>query len=271
MSALLTPPALDFDHFLRLLGDAVGRDLHGVEHGTLLRDLDWDSLDMLAALSVLDDHGVHLPEQLPGELRTVGDLYHYLDVLFGTEPAPPRDQFTGPNVRLVPVNKGHEDYIHSLCTVGDHLTHFRFRGMTPSPEGFHRFLWDRAIAQFLVVTDSGPVGWVTSFDADFRNRHVHIAAVADPEHQASGFVAEGAALLVSYLFTQFDVRKVYAESLAVNFDRFCSGQRWMFEVEGRLVDHEYLDGEYHDFLTLAAHREAWRGVHRRLFHSAPRF
>lgn len=272
MSALLTAPALDFDRFLGLLGESVGRDIRHLDVDARLGDdLPWDSLDMVAALALLDDHGVHLPDELPGELRTLGDLYHYLDVLWGSSPPPERDQFHGPNVHLIPVNGGHADYLHQLCTVGDHLTHFRLRGMTPSPDAFHRFIWERSVAQFIVATESTAVGWVSSFEPDFRNRHMHIAAVADPEHEASGLVAEGAALLVSYLFTQFDVRKVYAETLAVNFERFCSGQRWMFEVEGRLVDHEYLDGEYHDFLTLAAHREPWRQVHRRLFRSEPQF
>lgn len=265
---------LEFEAFLCTMGDAIGSDLSGFDFDATLRDdLGWDSLDMLAALAVLDDHGVTLPEELPGELRTLGDLYHYLDVLAGSTSAlaEPRDAFHGPNVWLLPVTAAHEDYIYKLCTAGTHLTHFRLRGMIPSPESFHRFIWDKSIAQFLVCTEQGPVGWVSAFDADYRNRNAHIAAVADPEFAATGFVAEGAALLVSYLFTQFDLRKVYAESIEVNFQQFSSGHRWMFAVEARLVDHEYLDGRYHDLITVAAHREAWRTVHRRLFHSEARF
>jgi len=67
--------------FADLLGDHVGLDLSGADPGSLLREeLGFDSLAMAEALVLLADRGVHLPDELLPEVRTLGDLCHYAGV-----------------------------------------------------------------------------------------------------------------------------------------------------------------------------------------------
>jgi acyl carrier protein len=64
--------------FADLLGAHVGLDLSGAGPGSLLREeLGFDSLAMAEALVLLADRGVHLPDELVPEVRTLGDLCHY--------------------------------------------------------------------------------------------------------------------------------------------------------------------------------------------------
>jgi RimJ/RimL family protein N-acetyltransferase len=164
------------------------------------------------------------------------------------------------------------DFLFGLYSDGDHLVRYRLRGLTPSPESFVRYLWDHVLAQFIVETRAGrPIGVVSSFEPDFRNRFVHIAACSVAEYEATGLVIEGVALLVSYLFETFDFRKVYAESLEANFAQFALGEGRLFEVEGRLKQHEYVHGRYEDCVQLAVFREAWRQQHLRIFGEEGRF
>jgi RimJ/RimL family protein N-acetyltransferase len=269
---LLSPPPAsplaEFTRFAAELAALLDTSPAGWEPDTRLsEDLHWDSLTLIEVAAHLDDRGAHLPEELLSELRTLGDVHHYLESL-ATGPRTTRthDLYRGPNVQLVPVTARDYDWLFALHAGGSHLTAYRLRGQTPSPEQFQRFLWERQLTQFVVAThDRRPVGFVSAFEPDFRNRYAYIAAVADPQWEQSGLVLEGAALLISFLFAQFDLRKVYAESLASNFERFASGNERIFTVEGRLRDHEYIDGAYEDFVVAAIWREAWRHHHHRLF------
>jgi acyl carrier protein len=64
--------------FADLLGAHVGLDLSKAGPDALLRDdLGFDSLAMAEALVLLAERGVHLPDELVPEVRTLGDLCHY--------------------------------------------------------------------------------------------------------------------------------------------------------------------------------------------------
>lgn len=249
-----------FDAFAAALGRRLARLADGWAPNDLLADrLAWDSLRVLEVLGWLRELGIELPEELVGELRTLGDLHHYVVTIGSRVEAgapPPRRPLEGPRVRLVPLTAQYEGEALALYTSGSHLTRYRLRGATPSPEQFRQALWDRVLAQFVVVGDGRVLGLVSAFQADFRNGHVHIAVVARPE-APPGTGLEGTALLVEHLFSEFDLRKVYAEVMAPNGDAFASGTGRLFVIEGRLTEHEYLDGEYHDMLVMAITRERW--------------
>jgi RimJ/RimL family protein N-acetyltransferase len=172
----------------------------------------------------------------------------------------------GHTVQIRPVEARDYDFLFNIYTSGEHLVRYRLRGVTPSPDGFVRFLWEQVLAQFIVETrERRPVGVVSSFEPDFRNRFVRIAACSSSEFESTGLVLEGVALLVSYLFSSFDFRKIYAESLEANYAQFSLGEGRLFEVEGRMKEHEYVDGRYQDFVLMAIYRDAWREQHQRIF------
>lgn len=265
-------PALPtIDELLATMSDLVGRDLRFATADQLLADIGWDSLAMVEALAMLDAVGAEVHDDLIAGIRTVGDLHHYLHALADPERAGrPRHSspLEGPNVALRPVCQADYDWLFRLSTTGTHLVHYRLRAMTPAPDSFHRFLWEKVLAQFVVSTHSATVGCVTCFEPDFRNRYAYLAAVADPACNGNGLVLEGMAILISYLFAQFDLRKLYLESLESNFTHFASGASRVFEIEGRLRDHEYIDGSYEDFVVAAIWRDPWRNHHQRILGTA---
>jgi RimJ/RimL family protein N-acetyltransferase/acyl carrier protein len=268
----LRPPT-DFDEFARLVAVLLEADPTGWEPDTVLAELGWDSLTMIELLGAVDRMGVHFPEELLGAIRTLGDV-HAWALGAAASPAAPahHDPFRGPNVFIQPVTARDEEWIFRLYTTGEHLSRYRLRANTPSPETFHRFLWERVLAQFLVCTHDGkPVGLVSCFDVDQRNRFAHLAAVAAPEWESSGLVLEGMTLLISYVFANWDLRKLYAETLESNYEQFRSGADRVFDVEGRLKAHEYRAGRYEDMVVLALHRDAWARHHERILGTPPPF
>lgn len=266
-------PTIDFTTMVAYLERVLGDDLQSVTADShLVEDLGWDSLSMVEMIGLFDRHGITLPVELLGELNTLGDVHHYLT---RGSPAPTKlpastDPLVGPNVRLLPVGAGDHDYLFRLIATGEHLVSYRLRGQTPSPESFNRFLWEQVLAQFLVTDHEGrTIGLVSSFEPNFRHRYAYLAAVADPAFKDSGLVLEGMTLLISYLFAEFDLRKLYAESIESNFAQFQTGAARVFEVEGRLRAHEYVHGNYQDFVILAIWRDTWREHHSRILGTEP--
>lgn len=251
---------LAFADFAPALGRRLGRQADGWEPNDLLDDrLDWDSLRVLEVLTWLRELGVELPEELVAELRTLGDLHHYVVTVGSRDEGSgrrPRQPLVGPRVRLVPLTPQLQGEVMALYIEGDHFTRYRLRGVTPSPEGFHHALWDRTLIQFVAVAGRRVEALVSAYEADLRNRHAHIAVVARSD-AAPGVGMEATALLVEHLFAEFDLRKLYAEVLAPNMAAFASGAGRHFEVEGRLTAHEYLDGRYEDMVVMAITRERW--------------
>ena len=252
-----------FDGFVAGLGDLLGRTFEGATRTSrLTEDLGFDSVDRLELLGIFDREGIDVPDELVATLATLGDLHHFLTTIAPRDnevvATPVSTPLESASIILRPVTAADEPYLFRLLTTGEQLVRYRLRGMTPSPESFHQFIWDRVVAQFVAVTRQGhPVGLVSCFDPDFRNRYAYVAAVADPEVQGNGLMAEATRLFVRYLFGEFDLRKLYAESLEPNYEQFSHGAGRLFEVEGRLRDHEYLGGRYVDALLLAAHRDRW--------------
>ncbi len=261
---------IEFDHLRDLLTIELGADLSAATPDSLLEeDLGWDSLTFLEVLALSERLGISLPEDLIGSLRTLGDVHASIDSHMKHSPGGnpgPRAVLGTSTTQLVPVDRTHEDMLWKLHTQGNHLVDFRLRGTVPSPERFHQMLWEGVLAQFLVAANDGRVvGLVSAIQPDFRNRHAHVSVIEAPEWQSSGLAIDGMVRLISYLFTQFDLRKVYAEVLERNLTRFASGENRWFQVEGRLTEHEYIDGSYEDMVVLATSREAWRQIHKHRF------
>lgn len=136
---------------------------------------------------------------------------------------------------------------------------YRHRGQTPSPENYANRLWAGVVAQFIIVSkaNSQPIGAVACFDPDYRNGHAELGGMVFPSLKNAAWPLEGVRLFVDYLFHAFPFRKLYGHSLAPVADQFASAFGAVAKVEGRLSDHEYLNGEYVDMVIFALSRDAW--------------
>jgi len=162
-------------------------------------------------------------------------------------------------VRLRPIGEQDRRFIYELMVSPEAGGRVRFGGATPSPEKVAATLWDSVLAQFIVETRRGgqSVGLVAITSPDFRNGFAYVGALAQPEAQGSGLVAEAALLAFHYAFTTWPLRKVYMEATEDSLRAFEGGLDDLFREEGRLVDHVFWNGRYVDMVILAVYRETW--------------
>jgi len=171
-----------------------------------------------------------------------------------------------PQIYLRPLSSDDYRSLQSAEARPELLVRWRFRGATPSPERWLQSVWSTTLAQFLVVARSGdrPLGLVVAYKPDFELRHAYLAATQfSPERREPALIM-GVALFVDYLFTCFDLRKLYMEVPEYNFAPFATGVDRFFSIEGRLRQHRFYGGEYWDELILAVHRDQWRNAAHRL-------
>lgn len=168
-------------------------------------------------------------------------------------PAPMR----GRHVQLRPVAP--EDYrLLQRLDVGELSLRWRTRGATPSPEQWAQLLWNSVLAQFMVVrvSDRRPVGLVIAYRPSFQDGYAHLGAVAI-ERSRSPLMMFGCALFLDYVFTCWNLHKLYFELPEWNLKQFESALRKYCKLEGRLREHLYYDGRHWDELVLAIYRQDW--------------
>jgi len=165
----------------------------------------------------------------------------------------------GNHVYLRPITPGDYGFIHMEEISGDLGPRWRFRGATPSPEEWAQNTWSNTMVQFLVMgrKTTVPLGYVALHQVDFQDGHAHFAAARlGPDKRTPVFLL-GVVLFLHYVFSCWDLRKLYMEVAEYNYSQFASGLNRFFVMEGRLRDHLYAGGRHWDQIVLAIYRDQW--------------
>jgi ribosomal-protein-alanine N-acetyltransferase len=114
----------------------------------------------------------------------------------------------------------------------------RFRQRQPEPNA----------GGFLICTIEAdePVGKLSYFNLNMINRSAELGYIIAPEARRQGYAYEGMRLLISYLFKQFNLNKVYAQTGAFNEASVALLESLDFRLDGRLRQHHCLNGEFYD-------------------------
>ena len=170
---------------------------------------------------------------------------------------------------LVPIDDSHFEYLYQLAI--DESTGFRWRfvGAVPTKEEFRQSLWKGALSQFLVVETKTEraIGMVVAYQPDLPNGHVYVGAVMELSVQATGLGIEAVMLFLRYLFTTWNLRKVYFEVPEYNAEWMVNSIGQYLKEEGRLKDHSFYDRRWWDKLILALYYDDYAVGESKLFRS----
>lgn len=145
---------------------------------------------------------------------------------------------------------------------------WRFRGLTPSFQEFSNALYAGSLCQFVVerLSDRRALGLVSCYNArhDAGFAYIAFTRTAPPGNKPNSEMMEAGYLLISFVFQNWDFRKLYAEVPGFNWGQFERATNTFFHVEGVLKDHDYFDGKYWDHRLLAIYRTEWVAIGRTL-------
>lgn len=277
----MTPPTdaaatIDLTRFCVLTLGPLGRDVPDPLRADLrlVGDLGFDSLELYEFQVLVEELcGQTLPDDLLAHIDTLGAAFEWCGVKSG-QPRPPAGPgppevlrprpgqvlHTTRRVRLRSLDPPDYEWLHELTTRADNLVRWRDRGQTYRVEEWADRLWAGVAAQFVAVaveTDA-PLGLVTIYNHDARNRHARLAAIFDDNLATAGWRLEAVGLLLEYAFEVFDLLKLYAEVVDFNFDSFSSGLDTLFVQEGLLHDYEYAHGRHWPVHVLAFPRDRFQ-------------
>lgn len=151
------------------------------------------------------------------------------------------------------------DYLYRLANHPDVAVNWRYRGPSPAPAQFARDLWSGTLAHFVLERklNKQRFGYVQAFDASSRNGWVHAAVMLDPMLVRSAWAFEGIPLFLNYVFTMWNFERIYAAAPEPVFALCESGESSWFRVEGRLREHEYIEGVARDVVLMTLTRTDW--------------
>jgi RimJ/RimL family protein N-acetyltransferase len=134
--------------------------------------------------------------------------------------------------------------------------------------GFHHawISWtgDLMAAKFVVESAGRAVGLVFDYDRSLEDGYTKVTALLEEGSTGHGGGVIATTLLVSWLFQNLPLRKVYMDVYAYNPAVVGMLRKLGFTEEGMLKEVRYRDGAYWDLHVFALSREAYPQVRDRL-------
>lgn len=115
------------------------------------------------------------------------------------------------------------------------------------------------VCGFAIETFEGEyIGGCGYFEVDHRNRRCSLGiAIADEQYWGKGFGTDAMRVLLRILFEEVNLRKVCLSVFSFNEPAIRCYERLGFVEEGRLREHLFREGRYHDNILMALFRKAW--------------
>jgi diamine N-acetyltransferase len=117
---------------------------------------------------------------------------------------------------------------------------------------------DRSVMRFAIEVDDELIGECELHFIDHYRATCQLGVVLGREYWGKGFGQDAVRALVGFAFRDLNMRKVGLEVLADDERAVGAYRSAGFVEEGRLREHSWFDGAYHDALVMGILREEWQ-------------
>jgi len=107
---------------------------------------------------------------------------------------------------------------------------------------------------FVIETLDGnvPIGFVSLMDINWRRREMEVgSAIGDTELWGQGYGTDALRTMLMVAFKWFQLHRVHLRVAADNTRAIRSYEKCNFQLEGRLREAVWVDGEYRDLLVMS--------------------
>jgi RimJ/RimL family protein N-acetyltransferase len=167
--------------------------------------------------------------------------------------------FKGEKVNLVPFEEDHIMIVREWINNED-ITSCMGRRFPVSKRD--QIKWYDNISQDktkkkLIIVDGKDreVGMVSIFNIDHKNQKTEIGVFINKEDQGNGYAKESLKMLVSFVFDELNMHKIYAHINSLNISSLQLFKKIGFILESRDIDSVYQNGEFVDILKYSIFNE----------------
>lgn len=115
---------------------------------------------------------------------------------------------------------------------------------------------DKTIYFAVAKKDDTPIGFIMLNKISYMHRNCALGIViGEKEEQGKGFGKEAIELIRDYAFNTLNINKITVEVIGTNRNAISFYEKLGFIEEGRLRQHFFVEGKYHDVIILAKFRE----------------
>ena len=115
--------------------------------------------------------------------------------------------------------------------------------------------------EFVITTlDDTVIGTTGIIMTDFRNSYAFVHIFVGAEYTGRGYGSEAMKILVSFIFLEMNIQRVALTVFAYNERAIASYKKIGFLEEGRLRQHLFRSGQYHDVVQMAVLRDEFTKI-----------
>ena len=135
------------------------------------------------------------------------------------------------------------------------------RSMAEMEAWYDRTLADAESLVFAIDVEGAVVGTCNLRDVDPVNRRAELGISLASDQTGKGYGSDAIRVLLVYAFRHLNLHKVCLDTLASNEPALRAYLACGFVEEGRLRDHDWSEGRYHDLVVMAILRDDWAEAH----------
>ncbi|RYG72088.1 GNAT family N-acetyltransferase [Lentibacillus lipolyticus] len=157
-------------------------------------------------------------------------------------------------LRLRTLEKDDLEFLHKLNNNPDVMDYWFAEAHISLEQVRNRFennLENEQHRQFILWHNEKRIGFIGLFRIQQRHRNAEFAIMIDPEHQGNGYAEPATRLAMDYAFKTLNLHKLYLHADKINEKAIHIYEKVGFRTEGELREHVYVNGEYHNLITMS--------------------
>ncbi|TFJ94167.1 GNAT family N-acetyltransferase [Lentibacillus salicampi] len=165
-------------------------------------------------------------------------------------------------LRLRALEKDDLIFLHKLFNNPDVMNYWfseSYMSMEQLKESYDKDKDNPRNREFILTNDDEPLGFVALYEIEQRHRNAEFAIIIDPAHQGNGYAGTATKLAADYAFSVLNLHKLYLIVAKANKKGRHVYEKVGFRAEGDMVEHFFINGEYHDGVMMHLfQRDYWK-------------
>lgn len=158
-----------------------------------------------------------------------------------------------PTLKLRPLEREDLRFVHQLDNDSSVMRYWfeePYEAFVELSDLYDRHIHDQNERRFIVQQGEENLGLVELVEIDYIHRRAEFQIIIAPHHQGQGYAQPATKLAMEYAFNVLNLHKLYLIVDADNHKAIHIYEKLGFQVEGKLIDEFFANGEYRNAIRM---------------------